>query len=126
MMMTLDGARLLMLAPRDHRVAAACAPVQLLRSWSHASVRTTAAHSITTIAWAKGEQGGLLMTMRDLCRRPISRRRLLEAGGGALALATAAATPLRWARAQQKVTCRIAHVEAIGSPLTEALEKWTQ
>jgi C4-dicarboxylate-binding protein DctP len=59
-------------------------------------------------------------------RRSVSRRRVIKAGGGALALGLASAAPLRWAAAQQKVTCRIAHVEAIGSPLTESLEKWTK
>ena len=66
------------------------------------------------------------MTQRALHRRSISRRTLFNTGGGALVFAAATATPLRWAAAQQKVTCRIAHVEAIGSPLTEAVETWTK
>jgi len=42
-------------------------------------------------------------------------------------LAAAAVLPFgQGARAQAPFTCRIAHVEAIGSPLTEALDKWAK
>lgn len=48
------------------------------------------------------------------------RHLVLAAGAGALGLVLP-----RFASAQQKITCRIAHSEAIGSPLTVALEKYT-
>ena len=48
------------------------------------------------------------------------RNLVLAAGAGALGLVLP-----RYAIAQQKFTCRIAHSEAIGSPLTVALEKYT-
>jgi C4-dicarboxylate-binding protein DctP len=48
------------------------------------------------------------------------RQLVLAAGAGALGLVLP-----RSASAQQKITCRIAHSEAIGSPLTVALEKYT-
>ena len=52
----------------------------------------------------------------------LSRRQVIQAG-----LASAALLPFgRSARAQSSFTCRIAHVEAIGSPLTEALDKWAK
>ena len=51
--------------------------------------------------------------------RPLSRRAFIGASGAALAAPALL-------RAQQKFTCRIAHSEAIGAPLTEAFEKWTQ
>ncbi len=53
-----------------------------------------------------------------------SRRAFLKtAAGTAGAVGAFGATPLR---AQQKVLCRMAHVEAIGSPLTLAFEKWAK
>ena len=48
------------------------------------------------------------------------RNLVLAAGASALGLVLP-----RYAIAQQKFTCRIAHSEAIGSPLTVALEKYT-
>ena len=48
------------------------------------------------------------------------RRLVLAAGAAPLGLALPGV-----AGAQQKITCRIAHSEAIGSPLTIALEKYT-
>lgn len=60
------------------------------------------------------------MSDRSAAARP-SRRRFVTAAGLA-----AAAWPLsRSAFAQAKIQCRIAHSEAIGSPLTLALEKYT-
>lgn len=53
--------------------------------------------------------------------RTIGRRGLLQLGGAALA------TPMlmRSAWAQDKFVCKIAHSEAIGSPFTNAFDKWT-
>lgn len=52
----------------------------------------------------------------------LSRRQILQAG-----IASAALMPFgRGARAQQPYIMRIAHVEAIGSPLTESLDKWAK
>ena len=66
------------------------------------------------------------MTTPAFARRQTTRRNLLKASKR-LALGFAAANSLCPAWAQQKViTCKVAHVEAIGSPLTEALEKWTK
>jgi C4-dicarboxylate-binding protein DctP len=49
-----------------------------------------------------------------------SRRQIIQAG-----LASAALFP--WSvRAQQPYTMRIAHVEAMGSPLTDSLDKWSK
>jgi len=51
-----------------------------------------------------------------------SRRQIVQAG-----LASAALLP--WSvnvRAQQTYTMRVAHVEAMGSPLTDSLDKWTK
>jgi TRAP-type transport system periplasmic protein len=54
--------------------------------------------------------------------RSYSRRHVVQAG-----LASAAVLPLgNLARAQTPVVFRIAHSEAIGSPLTEALDKWAK
>lgn len=56
-----------------------------------------------------------------------SRRDFLKAGRSvAAAGAFLSAGGLRTAAAQQKNVFRIAHVEAIGSPLTEACETWTK
>ena len=52
----------------------------------------------------------------------ISRRRFVQIGGAALVVPALIGT----ARAQTKFTCRIAHNEAIGSPLTQAFETWTK
>lgn len=52
----------------------------------------------------------------------ITRRRFVQIGGAALAMPAFIGT----ARAQTKFTCRIAHNEAIGSPLTQAFENWTK
>ncbi|MBT9292996.1 TRAP transporter substrate-binding protein [Prosthecodimorpha staleyi] len=52
---------------------------------------------------------------------PISRRRLGGLGLAALAMPGV----ITAARAQQKFTCRIAHTEGIGTPITLAFEKWT-
>jgi tripartite ATP-independent transporter DctP family solute receptor len=61
------------------------------------------------------------MSKRRLSVVGSGRRNLvLAAGAGALGLVLP-----RYAIAQQKFTCRIAHSEAIGSPLTVALEKYT-
>jgi tripartite ATP-independent transporter DctP family solute receptor len=60
-------------------------------------------------------------------REALSRRAFLKAGQSAAAAgAILSAGGLRTAAAQQKVIFRLAHVEAIGSPLTEACEKWVQ
>lgn len=59
--------------------------------------------------------------MTSQASTPISRRAL--AGLGLAALAAPAV--LGSARAQQKFTCRIAHTEGIGTPITLAFEKWT-
>jgi len=48
------------------------------------------------------------------------RRVVLRAAAGALVLPWAAGT----AFGQQKIICRIAHSEAVGSPLSDAFEKW--
>ena len=49
------------------------------------------------------------------------RRRFIAAAGmSALALPFA-----RTANAQAKITCRIAHTEAVGSPMTLAFDKYT-
>ena len=48
------------------------------------------------------------------------RRLLLAAGAGALGLSLP-----RFAAAQAKIVCRIAHSEAIGSPITVAFDKFT-
>jgi tripartite ATP-independent transporter DctP family solute receptor len=50
-----------------------------------------------------------------------TRRRALALGAAALAAPALPGT----ARAQQKFTCRIAHTEGIGTPITLAFEKWT-
>lgn len=52
---------------------------------------------------------------------PIGRRRVVQAGLASLVLPWGGSV-----RAQQKFTCRIAHSEAIGSPLTDALQQWTE
>jgi hypothetical protein len=53
------------------------------------------------------------------------RRDFLKATTGAVALGLTVGAP-HVARAQQKVICRIGHSEAIGSPLTDAFEKWAK
>lgn len=55
-------------------------------------------------------------------RSTIFSRRAILAGGAALGSIAMPAV----LRAQTKFTCRVAHSEAIGAPLTEAFEKWTQ
>ena len=50
-----------------------------------------------------------------------ARRQIIQAG-----LASAVLPWSTQIRAQQNFTMRIAHVEAMGSPLTESLEKWTR
>jgi len=52
----------------------------------------------------------------------ITRRRFVQISGVAIAMPAIIGT----ARAQTKFTCRIAHNEAIGSPLTQAFENWTK
>ena len=52
----------------------------------------------------------------------ITRRRFVQISGAAIAIPALIGT----ARAQSKFTCRIAHNEAIGSPLTQAFENWTK
>jgi C4-dicarboxylate-binding protein DctP len=52
----------------------------------------------------------------------ISRRRFVQIGGVALVVPSV----VRTAWAQAKFPCRIAHNEAIGSPLTQAFENWTK
>src|SRR5262249_58068212 len=51
------------------------------------------------------------------------RRDFLKAMTGAAAIGLTVGSP-HVAHAQQKVTCRIGHSEAIGSPLADAFEKW--
>jgi C4-dicarboxylate-binding protein DctP len=53
-----------------------------------------------------------------------ARRDVLK-GAAAIAAAGVIGAPMV-ARAQQKFTCRIGHSEAIGSPLTNAFEKWAK
>jgi TRAP-type transport system periplasmic protein len=54
----------------------------------------------------------------------VSRRAILKATAGAVgALGGLAAPPVL---AQQNIVCRMAHSEAIGSPLTLAFEKWAK
>ena len=55
----------------------------------------------------------------------LGRRDFLKATTGAAALGLAVSAP-HVARAQQKFVCRMGHSEAIGSPLTDAFEKWTK
>lgn len=65
--------------------------------------------------------------MDERSRARLSRRGFLKAGRSAAAAgAILSAGGLRTAAAQQKITFRLAHVEAIGSPLTEACETWTK
>lgn len=52
----------------------------------------------------------------------ITRRRFVQVSGATVMFPALLGT----ARAQTKVTCRIAHNEAIGSPLTQAFENWTK
>ena len=52
----------------------------------------------------------------------IDRRRFVQTG---LVAALAAPAIVRGAHAQQRFLCRIAHSEALGSPMTEYFEKWT-
>lgn len=60
------------------------------------------------------------MTSDSVLGSGASRRLFLKAGAAALAAPALA----RAARAQSKVVCRIAHTEAVGSPLTNAFEAW--
>jgi C4-dicarboxylate-binding protein DctP len=55
----------------------------------------------------------------------LDRRSFLRTATGAVALGLSAGPP-RVTRAQAKIPCRIAHNEAIGSPLTMAFESWTK
>jgi tripartite ATP-independent transporter DctP family solute receptor len=55
----------------------------------------------------------------------LRRRDFLKATAGTVALGLAVGAP-HVARAQQKSVCRIGHSEAIGSPLTDAFEKWAK
>jgi len=50
----------------------------------------------------------------------VNRRQFVVAGAAALAMPAV----LSSARAQEKFVCKIAHTEAIGSPLTNAFEAW--
>ena len=61
--------------------------------------------------------------MTDITRTfgRVGRRRALQLG----AAAVAAPAVLRRAWAQAPFTCRIAHSEALGSPLTNSFEEWT-
>lgn len=52
----------------------------------------------------------------------INRRTLVKAGAAALAMPAVFAS----ARAQEKYVAKIAHTEAVGSPLTNAFEAWTK
>jgi C4-dicarboxylate-binding protein DctP len=52
----------------------------------------------------------------------MTRRRFVQIGGVAIAMPAL----IGGATAQAKITCRIAHNEAIGSPLTQAFENWTK
>jgi len=59
-------------------------------------------------------------------RQLVTRRGMMKTGLGAAAAATFMGTPLvRSAMAAQGVEFRIGHAEAIGSPLTQAFEEWT-
>ena len=55
-------------------------------------------------------------------RFALNRRRLLQTGATALALPAI----ITKARAAAKFTCKIAHSEAVGSPLTNAFERWAK
>ncbi|MFM8546180.1 MAG: TRAP transporter substrate-binding protein [Betaproteobacteria bacterium] len=60
-----------------------------------------------------------LQTRTSSSRALVQRRRVIQAG------ATITAAP--WVisgHAQQKFTCRVAHSEAIGAPITDSLQKW--
>ena len=50
-----------------------------------------------------------------------TRRRIIKAGVAAVGLPY-----ITNARGQQKFVCRVAHTEAIGSPLTDSLAKWAE
>ncbi|NDV89181.1 TRAP transporter substrate-binding protein DctP [Aurantimonas aggregata] len=62
------------------------------------------------------------MTHIQLFNGGISRRSLLKAGTVALAMPAV----LRPAFAQEKFVAKIAHTEGVGTPITEAFEKWAQ
>ena len=51
----------------------------------------------------------------------VTRRRIIKAG-----VAAAGLPYITNARGQQKFICRVAHTEAIGSPLTDSLGKWAE
>lgn len=57
-----------------------------------------------------------------LINSALSRRTFIRAGAAALAMPTVVSS----AFAQEKFTMKIAHTEGIGTPITEAFEKWTQ
>jgi len=52
----------------------------------------------------------------------ISRRRFVQISGAVVVMPALIGT----ARAQGKFICRIAHAEAVGSPLTQAFERWAK
>ena len=58
---------------------------------------------------------------QDTFKPPMFDRRRIVQAGAAISVAP-------WAgavNAQQKFTCRVAHSEALGAPITDALQKWT-
>ena len=57
-----------------------------------------------------------------LINSALSRRTFIRAGAAALAMPAVVSS----AFAQEKFTMKIAHTEGIGTPITEAFEKWTQ
>lgn len=57
-----------------------------------------------------------------LSNSALSRRTFIRAGAAALAMPAVVSS----AFAQEKFTMKIAHTEGIGTPITEAFEKWTQ
>ena len=66
------------------------------------------------------------MTFQGEKTKPGSTRRTVLKAGGSLAAAALAAPMIGRAVAQETVEFRVATSEAIGSPLTEAFEAWTQ
>ena len=57
-----------------------------------------------------------------LINSALNRRTFIRAGAAALAMPAVVSS----AFAQEKFTMKIAHTEGIGTPITEAFEKWTQ
>ncbi|MBD0416117.1 TRAP transporter substrate-binding protein [Oryzicola mucosus] len=57
-----------------------------------------------------------------LINSALSRRTFIKAGAAALAMPAVVSS----AFAQAKITMKIAHTEGIGTPITEAFDKWTQ